>query len=161
MKKFNNRLIVVLVLMLVGVMSCKKSSSDPSGPSILDVEGIWSFVGQLTQDTCGFGVNSLIASINFNQVGNNVSTGRVDFTFGNFQPYFSYAGTLTGNNVSMAATDPYVLSGGGVVEHFGSGIDVQNIQNNAGTGSLNFTDACIQGCTGSCQVIWTGTWTKQ
>jgi hypothetical protein len=69
--------------------------------------------------------------------------------------------TVSGNNIHMAATDPYVYRNAGEVIHFGSGIDIQNIENKAGTGSLNVTGACIEGCTGSCQTIWTGTWTKQ
>ena len=162
MKNYEKRLMLMLALMLVFVVSCS-SSSNSTGPEILDVAGVWGFIGQLTQDTCGVGAgySSLIASITFNQSGNSVSTGRVDFALGNFQPYFTYAGTLTGNNVSMAAVDPYVLQDGGTVIHFGSGIDVQNIQDDAGSGSLNFTGACIQGCTGSCQTIWSGTWAKQ
>ncbi len=163
MEKFKSRLVVVLALMLVGVVSCS-SSSDPSGPSILDVAGIWNFVGQLTQNTCNLdAVSTLGGNMTFNQNGSAVSTGQISLGIinGGSAWSFIYSGTLTGSNVSMAAANPYVLTSGGTVIHFGSGIEVQNIQDNAGTGSLNITGACIQGCTGGCQTIWTGTWTKQ
>lgn len=155
-------LVVVFLCMLALVMTaCGDDDDDditgPSGP--INVAGLWNFSGQLTQNSCNFDVPAtLIANIIFNQNGSIVSTPRVDFSFG---PYFYYQGTVSGNNVSMAAVDPYVSQSGGSVIHIGSGIDIANIQNNSGAGSLNLTGQCIQGCTGSCQTIWTGTWSKQ
>jgi hypothetical protein len=154
--------IVFICMAALMLTACGDDDDDnditgPVGP--INVAGPWSFAGQLTKNTCNFNVAStLTANITFNQSGTTVSTPRVDFSFG---PYFYYQGTVSGNNVSMAAVDPYVSQSGGSVVHLGSGIDIANIQNNSGSGSLNLTGQCIQGCTGSCQTIWTGTWTKQ
>ena len=162
MKNRKKWLIIVLICVLgMVITSCGDDDDDgptsPSGP--INVAGLWNFVGQLTRNACNLNVpTSLVANITFIQNGATVSTPRVDFSFG---PYFYYQGTVTGNNVSMAALDPYVSQSGSTIIHLGSGIDISNIQYDTGSGSLNLTGQCIQGCTGSCQTIWSGTWAKQ
>ena len=165
MKYSQPLLSVVLCLMLLGLVSC----SDDDGDSItlstpINAAGVWDFAGQLTKNTCELDVTSPISGgITFNQNGSivNTSTIYLSLTRDDTTWNFRYAGTVTGKSLSMAATDPYVLQQSGAVIHFGSGIDIQNINNNAGTGSLHLTGQCIQGCTGSCQTIWTGTCTKR
>ncbi len=163
MRKFKKRFVFALLLMVVGIASCGGGSDSPTTPSgPVNVSGLWNFDGRLTRDTCydltpG---SRFTASITFFQSGSTVTTRQVDITIGGMNMFFTYRGRVTGNNLSMAAVDPYVWQDGGSVIHLGSGIDIQNIRNNAGSGSYNLTGQCIQGCTGSCQTIWTGTWTK-
>ncbi|MBD3306070.1 hypothetical protein GF339_06760 [candidate division KSB3 bacterium] len=157
--------IALLLLVVVVGGGCSDDGSDsPTSPlaASTNVTGVWNFAGQLVRNSCELDALSPISgNISLNQSGLTVSTGRVDLIVERGSSwYFYYAGTVTGNNVNMSATDPYVLRDGGTVIHFGSGIDIQNIQNNVGSGSLNITGQCIQGCTGSCQTIWSGTWTK-
>lgn len=169
MKKDAKRFVSVGVLLLMIVAVCAgcdgSSNSSPTSPlSFINVAGPWYFAGQLTRNTCNFdAISPISGTITFNQSDAIVNTNRVALSVVRSGATwdFIYAGTVSGNNVSMAATDPYVFQSGGSVIHFGSGIDIQNIQNNVGNGSLNVTGQCIQGCTGSCQTVWTGTWTKQ
>jgi hypothetical protein len=150
--------------MLISLIGISCGDGDDSTEPGLDVSGVWRFVGVLTQNACDLDTFlSLSGDISFTQVGSSVSTPVVYLSIirNGSDWFFTYAGTLTGNDISMAAVDPYVLQSGGVVIHYGSGIDIQDIENNSGTGSLNITGSCIQGCTGSCQTIWTGTWEKQ
>lgn len=168
MEKKAKRFTYAAILLLMVVVACggcdSDSSSNPTGPlTITNVAGPWSFSGQITRNTCNLDAYSTLSgTITFTQSGSSVSTGRVDLSIGrDLNWWFYYAGTVTGNNVILAATNPYVLRSGNTVIHYGSGIDINNIQNNAGSGSLNVTGQCIEGCTGSCQTIWTGTWTKQ
>lgn len=165
MKKDKKYLIRVVALLIIIVVSCVGCGGDggTSPFTVLDVAGVWNFVGQLTRNTCNLdAISPISGDITFNQSEAIVNTGRVNLSIERGSTwFFYYAGTVTGSNVSMAATDPYVYQSGGTVIHFGSGIDIQNIQNNVGSGTLNVTGQCIQGCTGSCQTIWTGTWTKQ
>ncbi len=135
------------------------STTGPSGP--INVEGLWRFVGQLVSDSCEFTAGPFNGTFQFYQTGSTVTTSRIDLTIGGTDMFFTYRGTVTGSTVSMAAVDPYVIQGGGIVFHLGSGIDIQNIQNNSGSGSFNLTGKFIQGDSGTCQTVWSGTWTKQ
>jgi hypothetical protein len=148
--------------LVVGIAALSGGGDDGDSGGPLSVAGVWKFAGQLTQDACDIASGSgFTANMSFYQSGSTVSTRQIDLTIGGTHMYFTYAGTVTGNNISMAAVDPYVLQGGGTVIHFGSGIEVQNIKDNSGPGSYNITGSCIQGCSGGCQTIWSGTWTKQ
>jgi type 1 fimbria pilin len=165
MKNFNKCLTLAVILTLGLLMSCSDDNDSPTSPlGPVNVSGTWSFSGQLTKNTCEFDTGtSRTGKFTFTQTGSNVSTGRVDHSDlgeGGEGLYFYYSGTVNGNSVSLAATDPYVLQNGGEVVHFGSGMEIQNISDDSGDGSLNITGQCVQGCSGSCQTIWTGTWTK-
>lgn len=156
------RFVAVLVLMLATLVSCSDDGDDnPTIPATSAVSGQWAFLGQLTNDTCELTSGPFNGTFQFNQSGSTVTTPQIDLTIGGLDMYFTYQGTVTGNSVSMAAVDPYVLDNGGTVFHLGSGINIQNIQNNSGSGSFNITGQFVQGGSGSCQTVWTGTWTKQ
>ena len=165
MKTTRNLLIIVVTLMLFALVSCHSDNDDDatSPSTILDVSGLWNFVGQLVQDACGMNASAggFNGTFQFNQSGTTVTTPRIDMTVGGTGLYFYYSGTVSGKNVSLAALDPYVFTSGSQVIHLGSGIDIQNIENNVGQGTLNLTGQIVQGGTGSCQTIWNGTWTKQ
>ncbi|PIE28669.1 hypothetical protein CSA57_12940 [candidate division KSB3 bacterium] len=160
------KVLPVFACLLLLIVSCGgggSSSSPTSASGPIDAAGVWSFTGQLTKNTCELDALSPISGdITLTQSGAIVTTGRVDLSVERGSSwFFYYAGTVTGNNVSLSAKDPYVFRRGGMVTHFGSGIEIQNIQNNTGTGSMNVTGQCIQGCSGSCQTIWSGSWTRQ
>ncbi|PIE34275.1 hypothetical protein CSA56_07770 [candidate division KSB3 bacterium] len=159
------KVLPVFACLLLLIVSCGGggSSSPTSASGPINVAGVWSFTGQLTNNACNLdAVSPISGDIDLTQSGAIVTTGRVDLSVERGSSwFFHYAGTVTGNNVSLSARDPYVFRRDGRVTHFGSGIDIQNIQNGTGTGSLNVTGQCIQGCTGSCQTIWSGSWTKQ
>ncbi len=134
---------------------------DDSDGGTISVFGDWEFTGSLIQDGCDFGAGSSFSgSLNFIQNGSNVAIPDVTLSVGGTSMYFSYAGSIRGKNVSLAAVDPYVWQSGGTVIHLGSGVEIQNIKNNAGSGSFNITGDCIQGCTGNCQTAWSGNWTR-
>lgn len=163
----NNKKLVQFVLgclCLLGMMTAcggddgGSSATSPSTP--LNVTGTWGFSGQLSSNTCNntSPTQSRVASIPLSQSGTSVTSSAVIFESG---IYFIYQGSVTGNSLNMAARDPYPFQDGGTVIHLGSGFNIQNIQNNSGSGSFNLTLAYVQGGTGSCQQVWSGTWTKQ
>ena len=159
MKNFQPRMVIFLACVLLFGVSCNDDSGDsPTMPLVpANVSGVWTFSGQLTKNACDFDTASSISGdITIYQSGDNVSTGRIEF----LDMDFIYAGTVTGNSLSMAAVDPYIFQSDGSTRHIGSGISIQNIKDNSGSGSLNLTWKCIQGCTGRCQTVWTGTWTR-
>ena len=166
MKNFQPRMVIFLACMLLFGVSCNDDDSDGGNPisplSTTNVSGAWTFTGQLTRNECELNAYSSInGDIYITQSGSRVSTPRVDLLVEYGESwFFYYAGTTTGSRVSMAATDPYVSRSDGAVIHFGSGIEMQNINDHSANGSLNVTGKCIQGCTGSCQTIWTGPWTR-
>ncbi len=155
--------VFLLVCVAAALVACGSDDNSPSSPSILStVGGVWRFAGQLTQNACELDAYSPVTGdVTINQAGSIVNTPVVYLTIERGSRwYFTYAGTVSGSNVSMAAVDPYVFRSGSRVIHFGSGVDIRNVSNNVGSGTLNVTGSCIQGCTGNCQTIWSGTWTK-
>ena len=164
MRNPTDRIIIFLACLLLFVVACSDDGDggNPISPLSANVSGAWTFTGQLTRNECELNAYSSInGDIYITQSGSRVSTPRVDLLVEYGESwFFYYAGTATGSRVSMAATDPYVLRDNGTVIHFGSGIEMQNINDHSASGSLNVTGKCIQGCTGSCQTIWTGTWTR-
>lgn len=151
---------MVVLVVTVGLTSCGKD--DPVRPNEpIDVNGLWNFVGEVTKNTCNFDPGSPhTSSLTFSQTGAVVSTPRVYFNFG---PDFVYQGTVNGTTVSMASQEPYVIADDDGVVHLDSGIEIADIEDNSGNGSLKITSTVIQGGNGSdgCQIIWTGIWTKQ
>ena len=103
MNMYNKRLMIVLVCMLLMVVSCggDGGSSPTSVSSPINVSGVWSFVGQLTRNTCNLdAISPISGSISITQTGSIVETGRVELrvvTTGATWSFF-YAGTVTGNN---------------------------------------------------------------
>lgn len=162
----NDKKLVQLVLgclCLLGMMTAcggddgGSSATSPSTP--INVTGTWNFSGQLSSNTCNTTpAQSAVLAIQLFQSGTTVTSSQVVFETG---AYFTYRGSVAGNSLNMAAVDPYVVQGGGMVIHMGSGFAIQNIQNNSGSGSFNLTLAYVQGGTGSCQEVWSGSWTKQ
>jgi hypothetical protein len=165
MKTFQSRWAFICVLMAVMMLATACGDDDPTGPATpANVDGVWEFQGVLSLNTCEFeAAQTISGSATFNQNGTEVSTPRLGLNvIEGIEMTFVYYGTVTGNAVSMAAVDPYVAQDGDIVIHYGSGIEVQDIEDDSdGVGSLNITGACIQGCTGSCQTVWSGTWTKR
>lgn len=154
---------VLVCLSLLGMLTAcggddgGSSATSPSTP--INVTGTWNFSGQLSSNTCNATpAQSYRLIVPLSQSGTAVESAPVVFENG---IYFIYRGSVTGNSLNMAAADPYPFQDGGTVIHLGSGFNIQNIQNNSGNGTFNLTLAYVQGGTGSCQEVWSGTWTKQ
>ena len=164
MKSYKTWLTIFLVLILTILVSCGgDNGSSPTAPlGFINVAGNWSFSGQMTLNTCRFAwPASATMLISVAQDGQNL---RGQITGGNIINQGSMAGTVTGNSFELVATRPQTQTIDGCTVSFGGGLNVNNIRNNSGTGSINSTVDPVGGdCSGfqlPCSVVHTGTWTR-
>jgi hypothetical protein len=145
---------------------CGGGGSSPTTPtSSADISGVWSFSGQMTRDTCTTVSPRFPSS----------ATEEIEIVIDDVEPsimlltaYHRRGNLLRGDVMFLGMADSRNnsfelmqeasiiapdLSYGWYVE-----LDTNNIRGNSATGTMTATVVIIAG--GTCQVVWTGNWTK-
>ncbi len=129
---------------------------------LLDVAGEWVFEGIVTADTCsfldtGFPEETSERILMFQDNTTLSAEHRLgDVLRGNWD----FSGTLRGDVWELAANNPNEVTEDGCTYSLGSGMEAHSINNNKGNGTFNVTINTISGCSGACQIVWSGVWTR-
>jgi len=159
---------VVLTLMFITIVACS-GGSGTTRPQTPVVQGGWSFVGNLSSNTCsflegspGFQIGSF-ATQSINVVQDNLNV-TATVTGGNiFSNESMFTGTVVGAGFTLAESNPNVSTAGGCAYVIGGGMDLPTIEENSGDGSMNLNvvsnggDCSFLG-TLPCSVVYTGSW---
>ena len=159
-----------LVVILIGVASCSGDSTPttPSQPS--DVAGTWSFVGQRLSDTCQalgyWQLQNITPPTTLTEVLNVTATGNPligQHVSGNLLTgTWQFSGLFINTGFSLAVLTPMVYPAvNGCILQERAEMLVPAIENDQGLGTFNVSYAGTETCSGSCQAVWTGIWTKQ
>ena len=159
-----------LVVILAGVAACSGdgTSTTPSEPS--DVAGTWSFAGQRLGDTCEalgyWQLQNLTSPTTLTEVLNVTGTGNPlsgQHVSGNLLTgTWQFSGLFINTGFSLAVLTPNVSDvGNGCILQERAEMLVPAIQDNQGLGTFSVSYAGEGTCSGSCQAVWSGIWTKQ
>ncbi len=150
------------VALAVGGGVALAMSGDDDDDELLDVTGEWVFEGTVTADTCSFldtgFPEDTSERILMHQDNTTLSAEHRlgDVLRGNW----AFSGTLHGDVWELAANNPNEETEDGCTYSLGSGMEAHSIDNNKGNGTFNVTINTISGCSGSCQIVWSGVWTR-
>jgi hypothetical protein len=151
---------ILVVLAVIILSSCGGDGDGTTSPTIMDVGGVWAFVGQLSSNTCVW-LNVQIGepladTFTITQDGTNL-TG-VDSS-GNLL----YAGNISGDSFNLTQTNPDVQDFGGCTVSIGSNIAVDLTNDTSGTGTLSLTTTGTGACAPlslPCSTVYSGSWSK-
>lgn len=135
---------------------------DDDDTELLDMNGEWVFSGDISADTCWFVdmgyPTSTSERILVHQNGTAITAEHRlgDVLRGNW----TFAGSAGSDTFTLAATNPLTETYDGCTVSLGAGMDAHSVQDRTGNGTMNITANAIEGCSGSCQIVWSGTWER-
>jgi len=146
-----------------GVALAFLTGDDDSDDGSLPVFGNWEFSGDVLKDTCDFLMPGLPTTareaLNIEQSGSGLTASH---QLGNvLQGEWRFTGKLTDNNFQLTSVNPFTgTSGFDCTYSMTAEVNVENIVDNSGIGGLLINVTGVSGCSGSCQGVWPGTWTR-
>ena len=159
-----------MVVILAGITACNSSSTPttPSQPS--DVAGTWSFVGTKLSDTCQdlgyWQLQNLTPPTTLTEILTVTATGNPligQHVTGNLLTgAWQFSGVFVNTGFFLTVLTPNVYNAGnGCTLEERAEMIVPAIQNNQGIGTFSVSYVGVGTCSGSCQAVWSGIWTKQ